>query len=268
MDQNSRAIRDHLTHVQWGPTSVESEEIALLEASPQLHPPETTSPKRFTHEELTVVLRLLRKNRAPGLDQLKAEAILLLDYLGEVVLLDLLNNCLSTCTVPEEWKQALVVNIYKGKGSESDPANYRPISLLNVLYKIYASLLQKRLATAHDHHLRSSQFGFRTRRSTSDPAFILRRLQDYSAKVGQQFHILFLDWKQAFDKVDHSAMLIALRRLGVHPQYISIIKDLYSDPTFCTQLYHGEMLGKSPHGYKTRMPPESLPIHNGNDSLI
>ena len=112
------------------------------------------------------------------------------------------------------------MNIYKGKGSESDPANYRPISLLNVLYKIHASMLQKRLAAAHDKHLRSTQLGFRARRSTSDPAFILRRLQDYSAKVGQQFHILFLDW------------LIALRRLGVHPQYIAIIKTFIQTPPF------------------------------------
>ena len=231
---------EHLANIQWGPTTVLPEELELLDNSPQLHPPPTTPPAPFLHEELTTVLRLLRKNRAPGLDNLKAEALILLDYLGENVLLDLLNTCFRTRAVPEEWKQALVVNIYKGKGSESDPANYRPISLLNVLYKIYASMLQKRLATAHDKHLRSTQFGFRARRSTSDPAFILRRLQDYSAKVGQQFHILFLDWKQAFDKVDHSAMLIALRRLGVHPHYLAIIKDLYTDPIFCTQGYSTE----------------------------
>ena len=54
------------------------------------------------------------------------------------------------------------------------------------------------------------------------------------ALSGPQFHILFLDWKQAFDKVDHSAMLIALKRLGVHPQYIAIIKDLDTDPSVCT----------------------------------
>ena len=144
--------------------------------------------------------------------------------------------------MPEEWKQALVVNIYiyKGKGSESDPANYRPISLLNVSYKIYAALLQQRLAEEDDKHLRSTQLGFRGRCITSDPAFIRRRLQDYSAKVGQQFHILFLDWKQAFDNIDHSVMLIALRRLGVHPHYISTIQDFYTDPTFCTQGYSTE----------------------------
>ena len=213
---------EQLTQIQWGPSTVEEDELKLLEESPPLHPPPTTPPSPFTYEELMTVMRGLKANKAPGLDGMKAEALLLLDYVGERILLDLLNECFTTRTVPQEWKQALVVNIYKGKGS---PANYRPISLLNVLYKIYAALLQRRLAPAHDHHLRSTQFGFRARRSTAEPSFIIRRLQDYSAKTGHPCHILFLDWKQAFDKVNHKSLLIALRRLGVHPHYLDIIRE-------------------------------------------
>ena len=231
---------EQLTNVQWGPTTVEDEEIKLLDESPPLHPPSTTPPEEFSYEELMDVLRGLKKSKAPGLDGMRSEAIVLLDYVGERLLLDLLNECFKTKTVPQEWKQALVVNIYKGKGSESDPANYRPISLLNVLYKIYAALLQKRLAAAHDHSIRPTQFGFRAKKSTSDPTFILRRLQDYSAKTGQPVHVLFLDWKQAFDKVNHQVLLIALRRLGVHPHYLDILKDLYTSPEFCTQGYSAD----------------------------
>ena len=47
-------------------------------------------------------------------------------------------------------------------------------------------------------------------------------------------YILLLDWKQAFDSVDHNAMLIALRRFGVSERAIKIIGALYSDPTFHT----------------------------------
>ena len=233
-------FRDQLNNVQWGTVSVTDEEIKLLEDSPQLHPQETTAPPQFTHEELTTVLKQLRNNKAAGLDGTKAELLLLLDHVGELILLDILNECYRSKTVPHEWKQALVVSIYKGKGSESDPANYRPISLLNVMYKVYAALLQKRLAAAHDHKLRVTQFGFRQHKSTQEPIFILRRLQDYSAKTGQHFHMLFLDWKQAFDKIDHRSMLIALKRIGVHEHYLAIIKDLYTDPEFCTQGYNAQ----------------------------
>ena len=240
LNPKTEVFADQRTNIQWGPSTVEEDEIRLPEESPPLNPPPTTPPSPFSHEELMTVMRGLKANKAPGLDGMKAEALILLDYVGERILLDLLNECFTTRTVPQEWKQALVVNIYKGKGSESDPANYRPISLLNVLYKIFAALLQKRLAAAHDHHLRSVQFGFRAKRSTAEPTFVIRRLQDYSAKTGHPCHILFLDWKQAVDKVNHKSLLTALKRLGVHPHYLDIIRDLYDSPEFCTQGYSAE----------------------------
>ena len=55
-------------------------------------------------------------------------------------------------------------------------SNYRPISLTNTMYKIYASLLQKRLAAHFDSRLRPTQFGFRSGRSVTQPIHILRRL--------------------------------------------------------------------------------------------
>ena len=157
------------------------------------------------------------------------------------------NECLTTQTVPEEWKEALIVSIYKNKGSDSDPANYRPISLLNTFYKIYAALLQRRLATAHDHQLRQTQYGFREKRSTKDPMFVLRRAQDYSLKTGTPFQLIFLDWKMAFDKVDRESMCIALHRLGVHRHYIGIIRDLYTDQSFDTMGPHGARHRATPH---------------------
>ena len=158
-----------------------------------------------------------------------------------------MNRCLTEKKVPQEWKDAFVVSIYKGKGHDSDPANYRPIALLSTLYKIYAALLQKRLARAHDQHLRGTQYGFRVQRSTRDPLFILRRLQDYSLKTGRSFQLLFLDWRMAFDKIDHESMLIALERLGVHRHYVDIVSDLYTAQVFHTRGRLGEVKKATPH---------------------
>ena len=149
--------------------------------------------------------------------------------------------------MPSAWKEANIVSIFKGKGSDSDPASYRPISLLNVIYKVYAALLQRRLAAAHDADLRATQYGFRANRSTLQPLFILRRLQDYSLKTGQPMHILLLDWKMAFDMVDHESMCIAIERLGVHRHYVDIIRDLYKDQTFNTLGMQGSTAQAKPH---------------------
>ena len=148
-----------------------------------------------------------------------------------------MNECLTSRKIPDSWKEALVVCIHKNKGSDSDPAAHRPIALLNTMYKVYAALIQKRLALLHDHNIRDTQFGFRSNKSTKEPIFIIRRYQDYSAKTGHPAHFLFLDWKQAFDKIDHRALLIALKRFGIHRHYLDIITDIYTEPKFCTKGY-------------------------------
>ena len=106
-----------------------------------------------------------------------------------------------------------------------------------MFYKVYAALIQTRLAGAHDHSLRPTQYGFRAGRSTRDPLFTLRRAQDYSLKV----------WKMAFDKVNHQAMHIALERLGVDRHYIDMIEDLYTDQTFQVKGFQGQTTQAKPH---------------------
>ena len=138
-------------------------------------------------------------------------------------------------------------SIHKNKGSDSDPTAHRPIALLNTMYKVYAALIQKRLASIHDHNIRDAQFGFLSHKSTNEPIFIIRRYQDYSAKTGHPAHFLFLDWKQAFDKIDHRSLLIALKRFGVHRQYLDIITDIYiyiQSPNFAPKATPQTTLGE------------------------
>ena len=245
--QNHQVLADHLSQVQWAPSQVTEDEIRTLRDSPALHAPQTDAPSPFTMEELDTVLATLRKNKAPGPDNIRAELILFLDNWGQHELLTLLNRCLAETQVPQGWKNAFIVSIYKGKGDDSDPSNYRPISLLSTFYKIFAALIQKRLALAHDAQLRPTQYGFRSSRSTKDPLFILRRAQDLSLKTGAPLCLLFLDWKMAFDKVDHRSMIIALERLGVHRHYVELIQHLYENQTFVVKGYNGEETQATPH---------------------
>ena len=105
--------------------------------------------------------------------------------------------------------------------------------MLDTCYKLYARILQNRIAHKVDAHLRKTQYGFRKGRSTVDALFILRRILEWvqNQKDGE-FYMLFSDWKMAFDKVDHKALLIALKRMGFSQQYVNIIQDIYSNPQF------------------------------------
>ena len=105
--------------------------------------------------------------------------------------------------------------IYK-KGPVDRCENYRPISLLDVGYKVIASLVRSRLVDGGaEKRLSQSQFGFRSGCSTQDAIFILRRQVETAwAQRGGKFLILALDWEKAFDTIDPAAMLCALERFG------------------------------------------------------
>ena len=135
------------------------------------------------------------------------------------MLLDMYNETLSSQTIP-------VVNIFTGKGKDTDIENYRPISLLNTTYKLFATMLQVRIASISDYKIRKTQFGFRAKRGTRQPLFILRRAMEWAKMTDRPLHLLFLDWKQAFDSIDHTAMLLALRRFGVAQNYLCLIEKI------------------------------------------
>ena len=139
---------------------------------------------------------------------------------------------LYTADPPEAWAQATVVEIFKGKGSHTDPEMYRPISLLNTAYKLFARLLQIRISEAMDRKLRETQFGFRKGRSCIQPLYILHRLQEYALDKKGPFYMLFLDWEKAFDKISHPSLHSALVSFGLDPMYIRMIDALYEKPQF------------------------------------
>ena len=71
--------------------------------------------------------------------------------------------------------RAKVIMIFK-KGDSKDLTNYRPISLLNSIYKLYASMIKRRLTSKLEPYLSKTQYGFRKRRSTAEAIAIIRRI--------------------------------------------------------------------------------------------
>ena len=152
---------------------------------------------QISRAELDEALKKTRRGKQPGPDGIQADAWIALDR-GRDVLRDFYNECWAQNQIPEEWRTSRVVGIFK-KGDAGDPANYRPISLLQTGYKIYARMLARRLSDGLDGYIRGSQYGFRQGRSTAEPIYIIRRIQDLvQAKRNQALHLIFLDWAKAF----------------------------------------------------------------------
>ena len=86
--------------------------------------------------------------------------------------------------IPDSILHALVVSIFK-KGNPALLENYRPLSLLDSFYKLYAGILKQRLAQGLEHILPKTQYGFRPHHSAPEPIYIIRRLQDHGSGGGK-----------------------------------------------------------------------------------
>ena len=69
----------------------------------------------------------------------------------------------ESVVVPEEWRSAVIVSLYKGKGERTECWNYRGISMLSVVGKIYAVILVDRFRSVTGGLIEDEQGGFKAR---------------------------------------------------------------------------------------------------------
>ena len=114
-------------------------------------------------------------------------------------------------TVPEDLKNANIVTIFK-KGDRMSCGNYRGISLLSIVGKIFARVLLDILLKLAEDVLLESQCGFRPSRGTVDMIFCVRQLQEKSREQQEPLMYIFWDLRKAFDRVPRPAMWAVLAR--------------------------------------------------------
>ena len=126
------------------------------------------------------------------------------------------NMSLGTSTFPSAWKKANVVPIHK-KGDKSDLNNYRPVSLISAVCKVFERIIFKYVY----NHLRDNfvlsvhQSGFLPGCSTTTQLLEIYHRFCKAVDEGKEIRVVFLDISKAFDKVWHKGLLYKLKRCGI-----------------------------------------------------
>lgn len=119
---------------------------------------------------------------------------------------------------PEGW----MCPIYKKK-DRTDIANYRPLTMLNSDYKIFAKGLTTKLAQTAPSIIHENQAGFVPGRSISDQVRLTQTILDYAITEEQNGAIIALDQEKAYDKITHDYLWLVLEKYGFPQQFIKTV---------------------------------------------
>ena len=195
----------------------------------------TYNTQDITLEEIKTVLKKCKRRKAPGPDEMPMEIILEMTDSNLENIARIMNAWWAEEIIPAEVLQARIVLIFK-KGDTSIMENYRPISLLNSIYKLFAAIVHRRLEEILDEDLQKMQFGFRRHRSTADAIQCIRNIAEHGERTHTKTIMVLLDWEKAFDKVTREGLFSAMDRMHIDPKLQRVIQALYSDPMFKVEL--------------------------------
>ncbi|CAI5793987.1 Hypothetical predicted protein, partial [Podarcis lilfordi] len=155
------------------------------------------------------------QGKSPGMDGIPIDLLRLDVEWWAIKLVPLFNSIYHSALVPKSWNNSIVVPIFK-KGDRNCQENYRPISLLPCISKIYAkSLLIKLEEWMLTKGLPGKeQAGFKAGASTLDQCLVLSHLVDkYVMRNKRKLFVAFVDLKSAFDSVDRNKLWTKLEHL-------------------------------------------------------
>ena len=185
---------------------------------------------KVTAGQISKLIKELDSTKATGPDSIPVVVLKHISPELSPILAKLFNRCLNERCFPTSWKTSAVCPVYKNAGDKSAPSQYRPISLLSIISKLFECVINERVL---DHLVKNNllsdvQYGFRSSRSTADVLTVItHRISEAIAK-GNHTRLIALDISKAFDKVWHKGLLHKLSSYGICGNIHAIIKSFLS----------------------------------------
>ena len=193
---------------------------------------------QITTNEVRQAIRRLKAGKACGLDDILAEFIKSAEHVVIPFLTKLFNHIFNTGNFPESWSKAVIIPLFK-KGDKNNPENYRGISLLSIVSKVFTSILNNRLTkwAEQEHKICEEQAGFRKNYGTSDHIFTLVSMikQCLFGSKKSKFYVAFIDYAKAFDSVDRESLWMILRKIETSTKMLQMLQGMYRSVKSCVK---------------------------------
>lgn len=180
------------------------------------------------HEIETIVSKL--KNKAGGVDGISTKVLKIISPYISSVLTYIFNKSMTSGKWPKALKCAEIIPIFKS-GNKHSMTNYRPISLISNLAKIFEKIIHARLFkfVMECDIISSDQYGFMKNKGTKDALASISNHIYTNIDANNPTVITFLDLAKAFDTVNHNILLNKLYKYGIRGIAYDLIKNYLTD---------------------------------------
>ena len=190
---------------------------------------ETLPAVTITEKDVSDLLKTLDTSKATGPDQISQ---MMLKQTGDAIvpsLVKLFNLSLRSSKYPSEWKKANVIPIFK-KGDASSIDNYRPVSILSCVGKLFERAVFKYVYNflRDGNAISIKQSGFKPGDSTVYQLAHLYHIFCEAIDKQKDIRVVFCDISKAFDRVWHSGLLAKLKKVGITDDLLNWFRDYLS----------------------------------------
>ena len=187
----------------------------------------------ITKSEFKQKLASAKSSSAPGSDGITYGLLKICPDIVFEKLVEILNFCLLIGYFPKQWRDAKVIMLQKSGKDHTNPKNYRPISLLPAVSKVFERLICERLVEFLEQNnlLNKYQAGYRKGRSTQEHIFRLAQQVYNGFKSQQCTYAIFLDCEAAFDAVWTNGLMFKLYQLNLPKNFLRLLCSFLKERT-------------------------------------
>ena len=194
--------------------------------------------KRISSDEICKCIGKLKNGKCPGDDNILNEYIKSTKHIFLPNYEKLFNVVFDTGIINSAWVEGTIRPIYKNKGDIKSVENYRPITILSCLGKLFTAILNNRLTDFLDKNeqLHENQAGFRQGYATTDHIFVLNSLIDIMKASKKKLYCAFIDFSQAFDSIWRGGLWRKLIFNSINGKFFRIVHSMYENIKSCVRI--------------------------------